>query len=210
MHRIGRAQQFQRRAHADAGVLGLDRGRAQHEQVVARAGSRRAASADGSAAPGAHSSTSAVSIRIISPLTPRSSGCVVARGKPAAIDHDAVEVCSPARDVAVEFDGAAGGDDARVQFRQHAARLDMAFVGKNSASRKRPSSDGSSSRKAARIEPPVAGGQPGKAFEIGAVARMRHHQRAVERACPAIRSRHRSSERRPSRLITGSETSASQ
>ena len=32
--------------------------------------------------------------------------------------------------LAVEFDGAAGGANARVQLRQHAARLDMAFVGK--------------------------------------------------------------------------------
>jgi hypothetical protein len=35
VHGIGGAEQFQRRAHADAGVLGLDRGRAQHEFVVA-------------------------------------------------------------------------------------------------------------------------------------------------------------------------------
>jgi len=32
-----------------------------------------------------------------------------------------------------------------------------------------------------RVEPDVAGRELGKALEIGAVARMRHHQRAVER-----------------------------
>ena len=80
---------------------------------------------------------------IISPLTPRSSGWRVARGKAAAIDHDAVEVVGVW--LAVEADGAAGGGDARMQFRQHAPRLDMAFIGIEQASRKRPSSDGSSS-----------------------------------------------------------------
>ena len=63
---------------------------------------------------------------IISPLTPRNSGCGVARGKSAAIDHETVEIVSVG--VAVEFDLAAGFGDARVQFRQHAPRLDMAFI----------------------------------------------------------------------------------
>ncbi len=64
-------------------------------------------------------------------MTPRSSGLRVARGKSAAIDHDAVEILTA--HVAVELDGAAGGDDPFVQFRQHPARLDMAFVGEEQA-----------------------------------------------------------------------------
>src|SRR5260370_20949329 len=51
----------------------------------------------------------------------------VARRKAAAIDHDAVDIILGR--IAVEFEGAAGGAEARVQFRQHAARLDMAFIG---------------------------------------------------------------------------------
>src|SRR2546429_9686487 len=51
----------------------------------------------------------------------------VARKNSAAIDHDAIDIilCR----IAVEFERAAGGREARVQFRQHAARLDMAFLG---------------------------------------------------------------------------------
>ena len=50
---------------------------------------------------------------------------LVAGTDAAAIDHDAVEIIC--RDVAGELDGAAGGADALVQLRQHAARLDMAL-----------------------------------------------------------------------------------
>ena len=145
-----------------------------------RAGSHRAASADGSAAPGATVRPRRSRSMIISPLTPRRSGCVSRAARPRQ------SITMPSRSSALtsllKLDGAAGRGDPRMQLRQHAARLDMAFIGdKTAPSRKRPSSDGSSSANASRVEPPVAGGQPGKAFEIGAVARMRHHQRAVER-----------------------------
>ena len=88
---------------------------------------------------------------------------------------------SSALGVALEFDLAAGRGDARVQFRQHAPRLDMAFVGV-----KQPVAETAFQRRfefaqTLRVEPDVAGGEFGKAFEIGAVARMRHDQRAVER-----------------------------
>ena len=53
--------------------------------------------------------------------------------------------------------------------------------GKNSASRKRPSSAGSSSAMPLGVEPLVAAGHAREAVEVGAVARMRHDQRAVER-----------------------------
>jgi hypothetical protein len=53
-------------------------------------------------------------------------GLRVARRKPAAVDHDAVEVLGVR--VAAEFDGAAGGFDAGMQLWEHAARLDMALV----------------------------------------------------------------------------------
>ena len=68
-----------------------------------------------------------------------------------------------------------------MQFRQHAARLDMAFIGIE-----QPVAETAVQRRfefaqRPRVEPTVAGGEPGKAFEIGAVARMRHDQRTVER-----------------------------
>ena len=116
---------------------------------------------------------------IISPLTPRNSRLRVARGKAAAIDHDAVAVVG--FDVAVEADRAAGFDEARMQLRQHAARLDMAFVGIKQAVAETAFQRGFDLGHRGGIEPPVAGGHFGEAVEIGAVARMRHHQRAVER-----------------------------
>ena len=66
---------------------------------------------------------------IISPLTPRRSGCVSRAERPRQ-SITMPSMFGRRATFAVELDGAAGGDDARVQFRQHAARLDMAFVGK--------------------------------------------------------------------------------
>ncbi len=103
----------------------------------------------------------------------------VARKNSAAVDHDAIDIilCR----IAVEFEHAAGGGEARVQFRQHAARFDMAFVGIEQASAETALERGFEFIQRARVEPPMPGREPGKTFEVGAVARMRHHQRAVER-----------------------------
>ena len=64
---------------------------------------------------------------IISPLTPRSSGCSSRADKPRQ------SITMPSRSsgvgIAVELDGAAGGFDAGMQFGQHRSRLDMALVG---------------------------------------------------------------------------------
>ena len=85
------------------------------------------------------------------------------------------------RGVAVELDGAAGGNDPLVQFWQHAARLDMAFVGKEQALAKTSFERRFEFGEAFGVEPTVAGGEPGKTLEIVAVAGVGHHQRAVER-----------------------------
>ena len=119
-------------------------------------------------------------------MTPRKSGWVSRAAKPAAIDHDAVEIVGS--HVAVELDGAAGGDDLRMQLRQHAARLDMAFVGKEQRLAKAPLQRRLEFGERRGVEPPVAGGHPRKAFEIAALARMRHHQRAVERRIRQFRA----------------------
>ena len=57
-----------------------------------------------------------------------------------------------------------------VQFRQHAARLDMAFVGEKQRVAKTAFQRGFEFGQRARIEPLVAAGELGKALEIGAVA----------------------------------------
>ena len=82
---------------------------------------------------------------------------------------------------AVEFYGAAGGDDPLVQLRQHAAWLDMAFVGEEQRIAKAALQRGLEFGERAGIEPPVARGQFRKPFVIIAVAAVRHHQRTVER-----------------------------
>src|SRR6201987_283605 len=97
---------------------------------------------------------------------------VIAGGKPAAIDHETVDVIG--RDIAVEHDGAAGGDDALMQLRQHAARLDMALARKEQSLAETSLQRWLERFEAGRIEPPVAFGQSRKALEIAAVARMRH------------------------------------
>ena len=91
---------------------------------------------------------------IISPLTPRKLGLAVARGKAAAIDHDAVELVGVG--FAVELDGAAGGGEARMQLRQHAARLDMAFIGIEQAVAKTAFQRGFDFADGVGIEPPMA------------------------------------------------------
>ena len=68
-----------------------------------------------------------------------------------------------------------------MQFGEHAARLDMAFVGIEQAVAETAVQRRFELAQALRVEPDMAGGQLRKTFEIGAVARMRHHQRAVER-----------------------------
>src|ERR1700681_2414596 len=102
----------------------------------------------------------------------------VARGKATAIDHDAVEFGRAG--LAVEFYGAASRGKTRVQFRQHAARLDMAFAGIEQALAKTAFQRRFEFGHSLCVEPPMARCQPGKAFEIAAVAWMRHHQRTVE------------------------------
>ena len=68
-----------------------------------------------------------------------------------------------------------------MQFGQHAARLDMAFTGIEQAVAETAVQRRFEVAQPPRVEPDVAGGQFRKAFEIGAVARMRHDQRSVER-----------------------------
>ncbi len=115
-------------------------------------------------------------------MTPRSSGCVVARGEAPAIDHDSLNAIAIGRaKFAVELDGAAGGDNARVQLWQHAARLDMAFARKKQRVTETALERGFELGERARVEPPMPGGQASKTFEVGTVAAVRHHQRAVER-----------------------------
>ena len=106
-------------------------------------------------------------------------GLGVARGEPAAIDHDAVEFGGGG--LAVELDGAAGGDDPGVQLRQHPARLDMALAGEEQRIAETALERGFEFGQSLRVEPPVARCELGKTLEIGAVAAVRHHQRAVER-----------------------------
>ena len=112
-------------------------------------------------------------------MTPRSSGLRIARGKAAAVDHEAVERAG--LHLAVEADAAAGRDDLLMQLRQHAARLDMAFAGKEQRVAEAAFERGLDRGERRRIDPLVTGGESRKALEIIAVARMRHHQRAVER-----------------------------
>ena len=68
-----------------------------------------------------------------------------------------------------------------MQFGEHAARLDMAFTGIEQAVAETAIQRWFEVAQPLRVEPDMAGGQSCKAFEIGAVARMRHDQRAVER-----------------------------
>ncbi len=112
------------------------------------------------------------------------AGLRVARRQSAAIDHDAVDIVR--RRFAVEFDAAAGGGEARMQFRQHASRLDMALIGIEQTIAEAALQRRFEFAQAARIKSLVAGREPGKTFEIGAVARMRHYQRAVERGVRKI------------------------
>ncbi len=112
-------------------------------------------------------------------MTPRNSLFDVARAQPPAIDHDAVEIVDI--DLAVEADGAAGGDDTLMQFRQHAARLDMALAGEEQRVAETAIERGFEFGEVFGVQPLVFGRHLGEAFEVGALARMRHHQRAVER-----------------------------
>ena len=84
--------------------------------------------------------------------------------------------------LAVELDGAAGGGDPRMQLRQHAPRLDMAFVRVEQAVAEAAFQRRLEFTQSPCIEPPMAGGAPGKPLEVAAVARMRHDQRAVHRS----------------------------
>src|SRR4029077_359255 len=78
----------------------------------------------------------------------------VARGKSAAIDHDAVDIFGVR--FAVEFDGAAGGGDARMQFGQDLPWLDMAFVGIEQALAEATLERGFDLAHTLRVEPAVA------------------------------------------------------
>ena len=111
-------------------------------------------------------------------MTPRKLRLLVARAKAAAVDHDAVEVGGA--DVAGELDGAAGGADALVQLRQHAARLDMALGREEQRVAEAALQRRLELGKAGRIEPAVAFGHPRKALEIVALARVGDDERAVE------------------------------
>src|SRR5262249_10631240 len=103
----------------------------------------------------------------------------VARGQSPAIDHEAVEIIRLG--IAAEPDGAAGLGDRGMQPRQHAARLDMSLGGVEQTGAEAALERRLERADALGIERAMAAGETGKALEIGAVARMRHHQRAVER-----------------------------
>src|SRR4029079_1658985 len=103
----------------------------------------------------------------------------LARGKSPAVDHDAVDFVRLG--LAVEFDLPAGLRDARVQFRQHAPRLDMTLLGKEQGFAETALERGVDFAYCLRVEPAVAGSTSRKTFVVDAVARMCHHQRAVER-----------------------------
>ena len=107
-------------------------------------------------------------------------GRAVARGKAAAVDGEAgVVVCVVS---GLEADRDAERRKPLVQLRQHAARLDMAFVGKEQRVAEAAVERGFEHwRWLAASSRSVAAGQLREAVEVGAVARMRHHQRAVER-----------------------------
>src|ERR1700735_1413902 len=113
---------------------------------------------------------------------------VLACREPAAIDHDAscITLDILRLELAVERDGATGLPNARMQFGQDLARLDMAFVGVKKSLAKTPLKRRFDLADALRVQPPVTACQPREAFEIGPVARMRHHQRAVERGLREI------------------------
>ena len=102
---------------------------------------------------------------MISPLTPRRVGAGVARGEPAAVDHQAIEVARLGR--RLEFDRHAGGAQLLVQRRQHAARLDMAFggeeqrIGKAAGERRLERGDFFSA------DALVAAREPREPFEVG-------------------------------------------
>ena len=132
---------------------------------------------------------------------------VVARGKAAAIDRRCRRV-----GVRVAFGLELDVDAVR---RQPLMQLPAARGAARHGLRRERTARRESGRRArvraqrcARASMPlVMFGQPREAVEIGAVARMRYHQRAVKRRRPATCSRHSSSERVPSRVMTGSAAS---
>src|SRR5690348_5659638 len=130
MDSVGGPQQFQRRAHADAGVLGLDRGGAQHKQVVlARDHIKWPARMD--QADRARELDLAGFDQDQFALHAAQLWLFVARAEAPTVDHDALNSIAIGRaKFTVELDGAARRDNALVQLWQHAARLDMAFAGK--------------------------------------------------------------------------------
>src|SRR2546429_507671 len=93
---------------------------------------------------------------------PEPNSTMRASAKAAAIDHDAVELFR--RDVAVEFDLAAGLGDARMQFRQHAPGLDMAFIRIEQPLAKAAFQRRLEFAHALCVQPPMAAGQLGKAL----------------------------------------------
>jgi len=108
---------------------------------------------------------------------------------------------------AVEFDCAAGGK-TRVQFRQHPARLDMAFIGIDRPSRKRPPSDGSISSSAlasSRLWPVVRRAKRSKSARSRGCATTSEPLNGVSGTC----SRQSSSERITEPADQGFEVSAS-
>ncbi len=68
-----------------------------------------------------------------------------------------------------------------MQLRQHAARLDMAFIGIEEAVTEAAFQRRLEFADRIGVQPPMARRHPGEAVEVGAIARMRHHQRAIER-----------------------------
>ncbi len=106
-------------------------------------------------------------------------GAGVAGVDAAAIDHRAVEVVR--RALAIEFDRHAGGGETCVQAPAARAAARHGLRPRNRAPR---GSARAGRARARRVRPRhalVAAGQAGEAVEVGAVARVRHHQRAVER-----------------------------
>ena len=179
MHGIGAGQQFQRGAHADAVIVGFDRGRADEEAVAgARHDIKR---------PARMHQTDRARQRDLRrfddddlALDAAQIGAgIVARGDAAAIDHHAVEIVRRRR--RLEFDRHTGGAQRVVQGGQNLARIDMALSLEVQAVREAPGQHGLELGKFIGVDVPVRAGQPVETLDIGAVARMRDHQRAVER-----------------------------
>src|SRR5882724_5653905 len=80
----------------------------------------------------------------------------------------------------LEANGDAVGREPRVQLRQHATRLDMAFFGEEQRLAEAAVERGLQRVDGLDIETLMMRRQPCEALEVGAIARVRYYQRTVE------------------------------